>query len=137
MGKKKMPDSYEVGYGKPPKATQYQKGVSGNPRGRPKKALDVDHELIRESKSLMTITENGQRKRITKHEIVIKQLMKQAMSGSIPALRVYFAHHQEAHERIALAGGHQPSDPGRYNDARKVTDEELMRILAADLEQES
>lgn len=27
---------YEVGYGKPPKPTQFKKGQSGNPRGRPK-----------------------------------------------------------------------------------------------------
>lgn len=29
---------YEVGYGKPPVATRFRKGVSGNPRGRPKGA---------------------------------------------------------------------------------------------------
>lgn len=29
---------YEVGYGKPPKHTRFQKGQSGNPRGRPKGA---------------------------------------------------------------------------------------------------
>ena len=28
--------SYEVGYGKPPKATRFQPGKSGNPKGRPK-----------------------------------------------------------------------------------------------------
>lgn len=28
--------SYEVGYGKPPKHSQFAKGKSGNPRGRPK-----------------------------------------------------------------------------------------------------
>jgi len=27
---------YDVGYGKPPKGGQFQKGQSGNPRGRPK-----------------------------------------------------------------------------------------------------
>ena len=27
---------YEVGYGKPPKHSQFQKGKSGNPKGRPK-----------------------------------------------------------------------------------------------------
>lgn len=35
--KNNMPDrSYEVGYGKPPAATRFTKGKSGNPRGRPK-----------------------------------------------------------------------------------------------------
>lgn len=28
--------NYEVGYGKPPKDTRFKKGVSGNPRGRPR-----------------------------------------------------------------------------------------------------
>jgi hypothetical protein len=27
---------YEVGYGKPPQSTQFKKGKSGNPKGRPK-----------------------------------------------------------------------------------------------------
>jgi len=31
---------YEVGYCKPPKTTRFQKGKSGNPRGRPKQAKD-------------------------------------------------------------------------------------------------
>ena len=31
-----MIDSNKVGHGKPPKSTQWQKGQSGNPKGRPK-----------------------------------------------------------------------------------------------------
>jgi hypothetical protein len=35
--KNQMPGrSYEVGYGKPPTSTRFEKGKSGNPRGRPK-----------------------------------------------------------------------------------------------------
>ena len=30
------PETYEVGYGKPPAATRFKPGHSGNPRGRPK-----------------------------------------------------------------------------------------------------
>lgn len=35
---RKHPDTaaYEIGYGKPPRATQFKKGRSGNPKGRPK-----------------------------------------------------------------------------------------------------
>jgi hypothetical protein len=35
MSEENMSDSYEVGYGKPPRSTQFKKGVSGNPKGRP------------------------------------------------------------------------------------------------------
>jgi hypothetical protein len=87
MSEKNTPDSYDIGYGKPPRDTQFKKGVSGNPKGRPKKALDFEHELIKESKSLMTINENGRSKRISKHKAVIKQLINKAMSGNIPAAR--------------------------------------------------
>jgi hypothetical protein len=40
-------DSYEVGYGKPPKQTRFQKGTSGNPSGRPKKALAFGDAVLR------------------------------------------------------------------------------------------
>jgi hypothetical protein len=89
VSKKKTGD--EVGYGKPPKEKQFQKGVSGNPKGRPQKCRNFDEELIRESESLMFITENGRRKRISKHKVAVKQLMKLAMSGNIPAARIYLA----------------------------------------------
>ena len=134
MSKKKTPDDYEVGYGKPPKETQFQKGVSGNPRGRPKKSLDYDQELIRESESLIAITENGRPKRISKHKVVVKQLVKQAMTGSPQAQRIYLDHRQQALERLALLAASQPSNPGNYDDVRYLTTEELMRIAAAGLE---
>jgi hypothetical protein len=80
---KKTPGDYEVGYGRPPKHTRFQKGTSGNSKGRPRKPLDFDHELIRESEAFMTITENGRPKRVSKHNVALKQLMKQAMTGNI------------------------------------------------------
>jgi hypothetical protein len=129
MSKDKTPGDYEVGYGKPPKNTQFQKGASGNLRGRPKKAPDFDHELIKESKSFMTINENGRRKRISKHEVVIKQLTKLAMTGSPQALRIYFDRHQQALERAALVAGPQPNHSGKDDDPRNLTDEQLEWLI--------
>jgi hypothetical protein len=131
VSKKKTGD--EVGYGKPPKEKQFQKGASGNPKGRPKKCRNFDEELIRESESLMFITENGRRKRISKHKVAVKQLMKLAMSGNIPAARIYFGLYLQALERIARVAGPQPDNSGKYN-PRTFTDEELMKIIADDLE---
>ena len=132
MSKDNTQDDYEVGYGKPPKDSQFQKGVSGNPRGRPKNSLNFDDELIRESNSLMTVNENGQRKRISKHKVAIKQLIKLAMTGNTQALRMYLD--QRARERGGLVAGSQPNNSGRYDKVKNLTDEELMWIAAAGLE---
>jgi Family of unknown function (DUF5681)/DNA methylase len=102
--------SDQVGYGKPPKERQFQKGVSGNPKGRPKKAPDVDHELIRESKSPITINDNGRRSRISKHAGVLKQLINNALKGNIPAARLYLGFYQQALERAALSAGPEPNN---------------------------
>ena len=125
-----MSDGYEVGYGKPPKTTQFQKGVSGNPKGRPKKARDFDHELLRESRASITLNENGSRRRISKHEAAIKQLINKAISGNIPALRTYLDRYQIAFERIALLEASRSSDTRKYDDVKKLTNEELERMVA-------
>ena len=35
-----MPDDYDIGYAKPPETSRWQKGQSGNPKGRPKTRAD-------------------------------------------------------------------------------------------------
>jgi hypothetical protein len=130
MSEENMSDGYEVGYRKPPKDTQSKKGSSGNPKGRPKKARDFDHELLRESRASITLNENGSRRRISKHEAAIKQLINKAISGNIPALRTYLDRYQIAFERIALLEASRSSDTRKYDDVKKLTNEELERMVA-------
>jgi Family of unknown function (DUF5681) len=130
MSEKNTSESYEVGYGKPPRSTQFKKGVSGNPNGRPKKAPDFDAELIREFKSLITINDNGRRARISKFQGIVKQLTNKALTGNISALRIFLAVCQPALERAALSAAQQSSDPRKYDDVKTFTDEELMKIIA-------
>ena len=129
MNNDKTPGDYEVGYGKPPKNTQFQKGSSGNPGGRPKKSRDFDSELLREAESFITINDNGQRRRISKIEGIAKQLTNKAMTGNIPAARTYLDHYLRALE-LKLAADLKLGDKGKYT-ARDLTDEELLQIIAA------
>jgi hypothetical protein len=78
---------FEVGYGRPPKRTQFRKGQSGNPRGRPKGSLNVATALERELNQRVTIKENGQPRSITKFEAAIKQLVNKAASGDGKAIQ--------------------------------------------------
>jgi hypothetical protein len=128
MSEENMSDSYEVGYGKPPKDTQFKKGSSGNPKGRPKRVLDFYQELLREFRSSVVISENGRRRHISKYEAVIKQLAIQAMTGNLPAIRILLGLCQVASEKDALLEASQPRDPRKCVDVNAYTDEELMRM---------
>jgi len=134
MKKDDSQDDYDIGYRKPHKKTQFQKGISGNPRGRPKKSLDFNERLLRESESFIAVNENGRKKRLSKQEIAIKVLMKQVMNGSPQAFRIYFALLQEARDTAASSAPQQSTVSLKYEDPQNLTDEQLMKIIHGDLE---
>ncbi|WP_170331374.1 DUF5681 domain-containing protein [Ruegeria arenilitoris] len=72
---------YEVGYGKPPKVTQFKKGRSGNPKGRPKGAKGVNASLKRELEAKITVREGNREVRISKAEAIAKRLTAGALKG--------------------------------------------------------
>lgn len=76
----------EMGYKRPPKAFQFQKGRSGNPSGRPRKALGIPEMLGRVTKQ--KVRTNGQNglQWMTKIEACFTQLVNQAASGNLKAL---------------------------------------------------
>lgn len=81
----------DVGYGKPPKHTQFKKGRSGNLKGRPKGTLNLATVLQRTLREQVVINENGRRKVITKLEAAITQLVNKSASGDAHAMR-YLCH---------------------------------------------
>jgi hypothetical protein len=78
--------TYEVGYGKPPKATQFRKGVSGNPKGRAKQAKTLN-TIVREVmlEKVPVRTSRGERKVSRAEALVLKQL-ELASKGNLRAL---------------------------------------------------
>lgn len=84
----KQQDEYIVGYGKPPARTRFQKGQSGNPKGRPKGSKNLSTLLDEALNEPVVVSENGKRRRITKREAVLKQLVNKAASGNPKAIQL-------------------------------------------------
>jgi hypothetical protein len=73
--------NYDVGYGRPPVETQFKKGRSGNPTGRPKGSRGVSAVIAAALSEKVTVTENGKRHTITKLEAACKQVVNKAAGG--------------------------------------------------------
>lgn len=75
-----------VGYGRPPRHTQFQKGRSGNPKGRRRGSKNFSTLLKEELAQSVTLIENGKRKTMSKIEALAKQLVHRAMGNDPKAL---------------------------------------------------
>jgi hypothetical protein len=82
----KSGEGYTVGYRKPPSHSRFKPGASGNPNGRPKGSLNLITVLQKALHEMVTINENGKRKRITKLEATMKQLTNKAATGDMRAV---------------------------------------------------
>jgi hypothetical protein len=79
---------YAVGYGRPPKATQFKPGQSGNPKGRPRGSKNLDTLFAVELAQPVSLTENGARRKIPKRQALVKQLVNKALSNDPKAAAV-------------------------------------------------
>jgi hypothetical protein len=75
-------DKATIGYGRPPKATRFSNGRSGNPKGRPKGSKSiVPYEKVLGRKVL--ITEKGVQRTVSAAEAFLLHMAKQGLSGKV------------------------------------------------------
>ena len=80
----------DVGYRRPPKATQFKKETSGNPRGRPKGSRDIGNVLLDVTRQKIPVTENGRTRRMPALEVMLREFTNEAIQNDQGALKLLF-----------------------------------------------
>jgi hypothetical protein len=126
----KKPGDYEVGYCKPPVATRFKPGQSGNPAGAKRKVTPTNlSEAI--SQALMkkqTVRINGRCRRIPRMEIIGEQITSQATSGDKSAIRDLLRHERDR-LRYAPVPKADPDGPRKVVVSLNIGDEETQRRI--------
>ena len=73
-------------YRQPPAHTQFVKGKSGNPHGRPKGSRNLTTELREELSERISITEGGVKRLVSKQRGLVKTLYARSIQGDMRAM---------------------------------------------------
>ena len=109
----------EIGYGRPPKATRFAPGNSGNPRGRPKGSRSVGAILKGIMTQKVTVTEGGRMRRVSRLEVMLLRLANDAARGDARVTKLLL----ELNDRYG-----QPIEGGGQSEELSSDD---LKILAA------
>ena len=100
---------YKVGYKKPPLHTRFRKGQSGNPRGRPRGSKNLSTLLTDALNEPVVVTEDGRRRKISKRELGIRQLVNKFAMAEAQATKILLGLIQERDRLAAEASAERPS----------------------------
>ena len=122
------PRDYVVGYGKPPVHSRFQKGRSGNPKGRPRGRRNMSTLLSATLNGWVTVVENGRRKEITKREAIVTQLVNKSASADLKATQIVLAMLRDVES--LTDGSAEPAAFTEADDARQRLIDEIDRLRA-------
>ncbi|MEJ6595273.1 DUF5681 domain-containing protein [Parasphingorhabdus sp.] len=84
----RLSDTDAVGYGNPPKHSQFKKGQSGNAKGRPRGKRNMASLVGDVLAQKVTVTANGKRKRVSSETALLLRLREKALGGDLRALQI-------------------------------------------------
>ena len=130
-----MPDSegdYKVGPGRPPLHTRFKKGQSGNPGGRSAKSLPA--LLANALNEAVYMTINGRRRRITKREAIVMQMVDKSASADLRATKMLIDLMKEIEQKASVAA--PPPEPPRLAEAEEEVVQHFVARLRRQMLQE-
>ncbi|GAA0399292.1 hypothetical protein GCM10009093_27290 [Brevundimonas terrae] len=110
---------YPVGFGRPPKAHQFTKGHSGNPKGRPKGSRNISTLLREELDRKVSVTVDGLTKTMSKRQVAVRQQVDKAVKGCPKAFHTLLKIEADgAHSPLEESKTHRPSEiqPSSYDE---------------------
>ena len=107
-------------YKRPPKSSQFKKGKSGNPKGRPRGVGNIADSAKAQLDSQIAVHENGKALHVSRRDAMLMQLSKKSLEGDLKAMQLItqYAGPAEEKELQRLASQEQRK--------LKKEDEELM-----------
>lgn len=75
-----------TGYKRPPVASRWKKGQSGNPSGRKKGSRNLATDLEAELQEMVVVTEGGKARKISKQRALVKSLVANAIKNDQKAM---------------------------------------------------
>lgn len=86
IGTENSKPSYKIGRGRPPTATQFKKGVSGNPKGSRKAATNIAEILKDTLKETTVVLKGGRKRKVSNQKAMLTSIVNSAILGDLRAL---------------------------------------------------
>ena len=106
-----MKDKYEVGYGKPPKATRFGHRPQPNRSSRSGPASEAAIDVAATINRPMKVTHRGAAVRMHPHEAAMHGLAKSGLRGKLRAIKEFFFECKKA-DLLHAPVGHTNAPPG-------------------------
>jgi hypothetical protein len=110
------PGDYLVGYGRPPRETQFKPGNRANPRGRHKGSRNTATMAREALERPVIVTQNGTQRKMTVRQLAYRKLADKAVMGDQKALAFL----------LMLAGEHTAPESNAAEAASLETDLEII-----------